>query len=51
MAVWNIKSPTAIALRMTLNGHDDSVLAVDLSETNIISGSYDKTIKVLSSML
>ena len=48
MAVWKIVSPTDITLRMTLKGHEDSVMAVDLSETTIISGSGDETIKVQS---
>ena len=51
MAVWNIKSPTDITLRMTLIGHEEGVLAVDMSETNIISGSGDNTIKVQSPVL
>ena len=51
MGVWNIKSPTDITLRMTLKGHKDSVLAVDLSETNVISGSADKLIKVQTRVL
>ena len=46
MAVWSIKSPTDITLRMTLTGHEEAVWALDLSETRIISGSRDKTIKV-----
>ena len=46
MAVWSIKSPTDITLRMTLTGHEEAVWALDLSETSIISGSRDKTIKV-----
>ena len=46
MAVWNIKSPTDITLLMTLKGHEGVVWAVDLTETTIISGSGDKTIKV-----
>ena len=46
MAVWKIVSPTDITLRMTLKGHEDIVLAVDLSETTIISGSRDSTMKV-----
>ena len=48
MAVWNMKSPTDLTLRMTLKGHEGLVYAVDLSETTIISGSADKTIKVQS---
>ena len=44
-----MKSPTDITLRMTLKGR--SVLAVDLSETTVISGSVDKTIKVQSHVL
>ena len=48
MAVWNMRSPTDITLRMTLKGHEGWVFAVDLSETTIISGSGDKTIKVES---
>ena len=51
MAVWNIKSPIDITLRMMLRGHEDWVMAVELSETNIISGSVDKTIKVWSCVL
>ena len=43
-----MKSPTDITLRMTLKGHGGWVMAVDLSETTIISGSADETIKVLS---
>ena len=46
MTVWSIKSPTDISLKMTLKGHEGYVLAVDLSQTTIISGSVDKTIKV-----
>ena len=46
MAVWNVKSPTDITLRITLKGHVGLVLAVDLTETTIISGSSDQTIKV-----
>ena len=51
MAVWKIKSPTDIILRMTLIGHESWVLAVDLNETKIISGAADKTIKVQSCVL
>ena len=51
MVVWNIKSPTDITLRTMLKGHKDSVLAVDVSETIIISGSADKMIKVQSQVL
>ena len=51
MAVWNVKSPTDITLRMTLKGHEDFVYTVDLSETNIISGSRDNSIKVQSLVL
>ena len=46
MAVWNIQSPTDITLKMTLKGHANWVLAVDISETTIVSGSKDSTIKV-----
>ena len=46
MAVWNVKSPTDITLRMTLKGHKGWVYAVDFTETTIISGSDDSTIKV-----
>ena len=46
MAVWKIVSPTDITLRMSLKGHERYVMAVDLSETTIISGSADNTIKV-----
>ena len=48
MAVWKIVSPTDITLRMALKGHEGDVLAVDLSETTLISGSEDNTIKVQS---
>ena len=48
--VWNVKSSTDITLRMTLTGHKNWVFAVELSETNIISGSGDETIKVQSSV-
>ena len=48
MAVWNIKSPTDITLRMTLNDYQGSVIAVDMSETNIISAPDDDTVKVRS---
>ena len=51
MAVWNMRSPTDITLRMTLEGHEGYVMAVDVSETTIISGSADKTIKVQSHVL
>ena len=51
MAVWKMKSPTDIILRMSLEGHERSVLAVDLSKTTITSGSEDKTIKVQSLLL
>ena len=46
MAVWNVKSPTDITLRMALKGHKGWVLAVDFTETTIISGSNADTIKV-----
>ena len=48
MAVWNVKSPTDITLRMTLKGHEGWVNAVTMTETTIISGSDDSTIKVQS---
>ena len=51
MAVWKIVSPTDITLRMTLKGHEGLVFAVELSETTIISGSGDNTIKVQSHVL
>ena len=41
-----MKSPTDITLRMRIKGHTYWVLAVHVSETNIISGSGDNTIKV-----
>ena len=50
MAVWNVKSPTDITLRMTLKGHKGRVWSVDLTKTTIISGSQDETIKVQSCM-
>ena len=46
VAVWNIKSPTDITLQMTLKGHEHRVNAVYFTETTIISGSEDYTIKV-----
>ena len=49
VALWDIISPTEITLRATLKGHEKGVCAVELSESNIISGSVDKTIKVQSS--
>ena len=50
--MWNIKSPTDITLRMTLKEHRGAVWALDvLSETAIISGSMDKTMKVQSCVL
>ena len=48
MAVWDIKSPTDITLRMALKGHEGYVFAVDLSKTAIISASEDRTVKVES---
>ena len=51
MAVWKIVSPTDITLKMTLKGHGSMVMAVDLSETTIISGSGHITIKVQSHVL
>ena len=48
VAVWNVKSPTDIILRMTLEGNEEWVYAVNLNETSIISASFDKTIKVQS---
>ena len=51
MAVWSVKSPTDITLRMTPKGHMGFVLAVDLTETTIISGFDDSTIKVQSCVL
>ena len=48
MAVWNIKSPTDITLRMTFEEHEHRVVAVDLSEAIIIAGYWDKTIMVQS---
>ena len=51
VAVWDMKSPTDITLRMILIGHESWVLAVDLSETKIVSGAADKTIKVQSCVL
>ena len=46
VAVWDFKSPTAITLRMVLKGHRHYVMAVDLTDTYIISGSWDGSIKV-----
>ena len=46
VAVWDFKSPTVITLRMVLKGHDSYVMAVDVTDAYIISGSWDKTIKV-----
>jgi len=39
-------SPVDIFLRKVLKGHTGSVYAVDFDEKYIVSGSYDKTIKV-----
>ena len=49
--MWNFNSPTDITLRMTVTlslriGLHNLALAVDLSETNIICGCTDGTIKV-----
>ena len=49
MALWDIISPTNITLRAALKGHEEDVYAVELNETNIITGSLDDTIKVQSS--
>ena len=46
VAVWDFKSPTAITLRTVLKGHDILVMAVDMTDTYIISGSWDRSIKV-----
>ena len=46
MALWDIISPTNITLRAALKGHEGIVFAVELNETNIITGSPDDTIKV-----
>ena len=47
ISVWDIQSPTAITLRTVLEDQSDfSILAVDMSEINIISGHGDHTIKV-----
>ena len=51
MAVWNVKSPTDITLRMALKGHESYVWAVAMTETTIISRSGDETIKVQSCVL
>ena len=50
VAVWKMKSPTDITLRMTLKTDEREVSAVELSdsETTIISGLADKAIKVYS---
>ena len=48
VSVWKIVSPTDITLRMSLRGDEGWVLAVDLSETTIICGYTDTTIKVQS---
>ena len=46
VAVWDMISPMDIFLRKWLEGHTSSVYAVDFDEKYIVSGSYDKTIKV-----
>ena len=46
VAVWDMFSPMDIFLRKLLEGHTSSVYAVDFDEKYIVSGSYDKTIKV-----
>ena len=50
VGVWDMKSPTDITLKAVLK-HDNYMIvwAVDLNETNIISGDGDGTIKVQSS--
>ena len=48
--MWDIKTPTAITLRMVLRGHEYGVGAVELTEANIITGSADRTIKVYMSL-
>ena len=45
VAVWNRASPMDIILRTVL-GHTGAVYAVDCDENFIVSGSWDKTIKV-----
>ena len=50
VAVWDIKSHTDITLRTVLEGQVWSAwYAVELSETNVIAGSLDNTIKVQTS--
>jgi len=46
VAVWEIISPMDVILRKVLKGHTESVYAVDFDEKYIVSGSYDKTVKV-----
>ena len=46
VAVWDFISPVDIILRMVLKGHTVSVYAVDFDEKYIVSGSWDRTIKV-----
>ena len=46
VAVWEMISPMDIILRKVLNGHTNSVNAVDFDENYIVSGNADHTIKV-----
>ena len=51
VAVWDVKSPTDITLRTVLEADQFSVWAVDMSESYIISGGGDDTIKVQPSFM
>ena len=44
--MWDFISPVDIILRMVLKGHTVSVYEVDFDEKYIVSGSWDRTIKV-----
>lgn len=46
IAVWDMTSPTEIALRRVLVGHRAAVNVVDFDEKYIVSASGDRTIKV-----
>lgn len=44
--MWDMTSPTEIALRRVLVGHRAAVNVVDFDEKYIVSASGDRTIKV-----
>ena len=48
LKIWNIKTGQC---SHTLRGHVDHVLCLQFSEKHVVSGSADKTIKVLHFLL